>query len=292
MYITADYLKTDPWTAVIEMINNEYGTELSPYTAHLVSLESLGGTKTKIKIRTNISTSPDNTMPVVELPEFIYYDRLDLGKFFKGGPLYVMDNVRLPLTTYDIMSLLDTKNDITFSCTDLVPAAFDTFNKAYQLNAAANSLRFVGSINFNFANSLKYDLTAPPLVTAFPKVNTWQLGNKGLKITGNYLFTGYDFTSYRDDIRPVKTNGGFANIQRLRGMIKTVTGQDWVVQDATTVNNLCHSIYEGGPRVRVVYNGVRDPAYTPRTDISYVMVLELSETRCSNVSGFLLLHYN
>jgi len=80
MYMTRDYLKTDPWTAVIEMINNEYGVELQPLSTKLISLESLGGLKTKIKIQTNISKSPDNTMPKVDLPEFFY--SLALHMFF------------------------------------------------------------------------------------------------------------------------------------------------------------------------------------------------------------------
>lgn len=130
------------------------------------------------------------------------------------------------------------------------------------------------------------------MTTKFPKANTWQLGNDGTKITGNYLFTSYDFTKYRDDIIPAKANTAFDNNVRLRGMIKNVTGQDWVLDGNPINNNLCHSIYQGELVTRVVYNGVRDPAFTSRVDMSYVMVLELSDTRCTNVSGFLLFHYN
>lgn len=292
MYMTRDYLKTDPWTAVIEMINNEYGVELQPLSTKLVSLESLGGTKTKIKIQTNISKSPENTMPKVDLPEFFYYDRIDLTTLFKGGPQYVMKDVRMPLTTYQVMGMLDKRNDIVFSYTDLVAEQYGKFNTPYKLEAKADSLRFVGTIDFSFENTLKYNLATGVLTTEFPKANDWQFGNDGTKITGNYLFTAYDFTSYRDDIIPAKAHQYFENVQRLRGMIKHVTKQDWIVDEATLDNNLCYEIFQGEARVRVVYNGVRDAAYTSRTDMSYVMVLELSNTRCSNVSGFLLFHYN
>lgn len=292
MYITRDYLNVDPWTAVIEMINNEYGVELNPSSTSLVSLESLGGTKTKLKLRTNWGNSPDDTQPKPELPEFFYYDRLDLGTMFKGGPIYVMNNVRMPLTTFQVMGMLYRKNDIVFSYTDLMADQFDKFNTAYKLTAKDESLRFVGSIPFTFENTLRYNITTNVLTTKFPKANTWQLGNNGTKITGNYLFTAYDFTKYRDDIIPAKANAAFDNNVRLRGMIKHVTGQDWSLDGNLADNNLCHSIYQGELVTRVVYNGVRDPAFTSRTDMSYVMVLELSDTRCVNVSGFLLFHYN
>lgn len=292
MFLTRDYLKTDPWSAVIDMINNEYGVELQPLSTQLVSIESLGGTKTKIKIKTNISTSPENTMPKVELPEFLYYDRIDLKTMFKGGPLYVMDEVRLPLSTYQVMGMLDKKNEMMSSVNDLVPDQFLKFDTEYKLQANPKSLRFVGEIPFSFNNTLRFNLTSSAGVKEFPKANTWQLGNTGAKITGNYLFTAYDFTEYRDDIIPARGQHSFENVQRLRGMISKITGQSWVAEPELLDNNLCHSVYEGEPRVRVVYNGVRDPAYTSRQDMTYVMVLELSETRCSNVSGFLLLHYN
>jgi len=292
MYITRDYLNVDPWTAVIEMINNEYGVELNPSSTSLVSLESLGGTKTKLKLRTNWGNSPDDTQPKPELPEFFYYDRLDLGTMFKGGPQYVMNNVRMPLTTFQVMGMLYRKNDIVFSFTDLVADQFDRFNTPYKLTAKDESLRFVGEIPFSFENTLRYNITTNVLTTKFPKANTWQLGNNGTKITGNYLFTGYDFTKYRDDIIPAKANAAFDNNVRLRGMIKHVTGQDWTLDGNPADNNLCHSIYQGELVTRVVYNGVRDPAFTSRTDMSYVMVLELSDARCTNVSGFLLFHYN
>lgn len=292
MYLTRDYLKVDPWSAIIEMINNEYGTELFPNTTHLKSFESLGGTRTKISIRTNISKSGSNTIPQVELPEYFYYDRLELAVVFKGGPIYLMSNVRLPLTSYDVLSLLENKNDIKLSGTDFVPEMYKTFNTPYTLTAAEKSLRFVGELDFKFDNTLKYNLTSGQLLTEFPNVNTWQLGNNGSKITGNYLFTGYDFTRYREELRGIKENKPLSNVQALRGLIADVTKQTWVATEATAANNLCHSIYQGVPFVKVVYNGIRDIAYTPRTDIDNVMVLELSNERCSNVSGYLLFHYN
>lgn len=292
MYMTRDYLKTDPWTAVIEMINNEYGVELFPLSTQLVSLESLGGTKTKIKIKTNISKSPENTMPKVDLPEYFYYDRIDLSTMFKGGPLYIMKDVRMPITTFQVMGMLDKRNDIVFSYTDLVADQFDRFDTPYVLQAKEESLRFTGKINFSFDNTLRYDLAAGPLTTEFPKANTWQLGNDGTKITGNYLFTGYDFTEFRDELIPATSHNSFPNSSRLRGIIYEITKQSWVAEEESLANNLCHEIFEGAPKVRVAYNGKRDPAYTSRTDIDYVLVIELSNERCTNVSGFLLLHYN
>ncbi|ARV76830.1 virion structural protein [Pseudomonas phage Phabio] len=292
MYMTRDYLKVDPWSAVIEMINNEYGVELNPSSTSLVSLESLGGTKTKLKLRVNWGKSPDDTQPKPELPEYFFYDRIDLATLFKGGPIYVMDNVRMPMSTFQIMGMLDKKNDVVFSYTDLVPDQFDRFDEPYKLVAGAQSLRFVGEIPFSFENTLRYDLSSIVLTTELPKANTWQFGNDGTKITGNYLFTAYDFTHYRDELIPAKSNHLFVDTNSLRGMIKHITKQDWILSGNPEDNNLCYSIYEGEKRVRVVYNGVIDPAFTSRTDMSYVMVLELSNTLCTNVSGFLLFHYN
>lgn len=292
MYITTEYLKVDPWTAVIDMINNEYGTELSPYSTHLVSIESLGGTKTKIKIRTNISTSPDNTMPVVELPEYLYYDRIALATLFKGGPNYEMGNIRMPTTSIEVTHLLTSRNDVVFSATDIVAKTYPRFDTTYTLSAKAESLRFVGDMEFSFVNTLKYNLSEHSMVTEYPKANTWQQGNDGTKITGNYLFTGYDFTEYRDDLRESKIGQMFYNSTRLRIIINRVTGQDWILSAEDVPNNLTNNIFEGELRTRIAYNGVCDPAYTTRTDMSYVMVLELSPTLCSNVSGFLLFHYN
>lgn len=291
MYMTRDYLKVDPWTAVIEMINNEYGTELQPYSTQLVSLESLGGKSTKIKIKTNISTSPTNTMPKVELPEYFIYDRIDLSTLFKGGPQYLVSNVRLPMTTFQVAGMVDKKNEVVFSYTDLEADQFDLFDRQYKFVARKDSLRFVGNVGFSFVNTLKQSIAGFNKVE-FPQANTWQFGNDGSKTTGNYLFTGYDFTTYRDTLIPEIANKHICNPNALLNLIGKVTGQIWTVDGNPVDNNLCYEIYQGEPRIKVVYNGIRDAAYTSRTDMTYVLVLALSPTRCSNVSGYLLLHYN
>lgn len=58
-----------------------------------------------------------------------------------------MNGVRMPLTTFQVMGMLDKKNDIVFSFTDLVADQFDRFDTPYKLTAKDESLRFVGSVS-------------------------------------------------------------------------------------------------------------------------------------------------
>lgn len=290
MFTTKDYLSVDPWEAVIGRINDSYNIELEPFTTKLGSIESLGGTRTKVVIVPNQSTNTLNTAPPIERTEYIY-DRLDLTSFFRTPTPKDLGGFTLPTSTFKILDAISELNNIKFSLNDFVHVQFDSYGEVYTLTANPKSLRFVGSINFRLINTTRRLLSTLGNKLEFPTANDFALGADGTKITGQYTVSAFDFTEDRDFLKVISKDSVWPSGKKLAALMENLTGTPWVCDTEEAEWNIAYDVKNGEARFNVVYNGMVLPRYTPRTDIQRVLVLQLSELS-TNVDGYLLIHYN
>lgn len=290
MYSTKDYLKAEPWQAVINRINEVYLTELTTYTSKLVSIESLGGTRTKVVIEPNRSIDMGNTSPVVTRTEY-FYDRLDLSEFFKESGVAQLTGFALPTNTFKVLDQISELNDIVFTLNDFVHIQFDEYRHTYTLKANPKSLRFVGEVRFELINTTKQLLTNVGNKVEFPTANERPLGNAGTKIIGQYTTGAFDFTKEREFIKELSSNSLWPSGRKLAAILQDVTGYPWVCSTTAYDWNIAGILTLGEARPEVLYNGIVMPRYSPRKDIQRVCVLKLGDLS-NNVSGYLLIHYN
>ncbi|WDS62263.1 virion structural protein [Pseudomonas phage D6] len=292
MYITQDYLKVGSWQAVIDMINDKYNFQLQPGIVKLKEMKALGPKRTQIEIIPNRSTNPINLMP--EITETIFtYDRLDCTEFFRNTVAVNISGMKLPITTFDILNYIGAKNEIVFEVDDFIHQTFDHYSAIgeadFVIKADPRSLRFVGSLKVRLTNTLKFDLTTLSGQSfEFPDVA--QQHDK-LFINGNFEMNRFDFTEQRELLRSIPV-GLYHDPGKVAQAISRQTTQVYSVKPTPATRSLVHTLVQGEPHCKVLYNGAPIPRWTSRTDCQRVIVIELNTTYCTSVSGYLRLHYN
>lgn len=290
MYTTKDYLAVDPWTAVINRINEQYLTDLTPYTAELKTFESLGGVLTKITVDAHRSIDPYNTQPEVVREEYIY-NRLDLSTFFKGPTIKQLTGFSLPTDSFKVLDAVAELNGIVFTLNDFVHVQYDEYLHTYTLKANPKSLRFVGELKFQLINTTKQLLANVGNKLELTGANARPLGTELGKVIAQYATSGFDFTNEREFIKTLSANSVWPSGRKLAAIISDVTGDPWVCSKYPVEWNMAGEVRDGEGAPVVVYNGIVLPRYSPRKDIQRVCVLRLGDLS-TNVSGYLLLHYN
>jgi len=290
MYSTKDYLAADPWVAVINRINEVYLTDLTPYTATLKSMTSLGGTRTQIEVDAHRSIDPNNTQPEVTRETYVY-DRLDLASFFVGPAIKQLSGFALPTNTFKVLAEIAELNNIVFTLNDFVHVQYDEYQHVYTLTASPKSLRFVGSVQFELVNTTKQLLTNVGNKVEFTEANVRPIGNVDGKIIGQYTTSGFDFTDEREFIKELSAKSVWPSGRKLAAILNDVTTYPFVCSAEASDWNIAGEVISGEARLTVVYNGIVLPRYSPRKDIQRVCVLRVSAL-ANNLSGYLLLHYN
>lgn len=288
MYSTKDYLKADPWTAVINRINEVYQTDLTPYTATLKTFTSLGGTRTQIEVDAHRSIDPNNTQPVVTRENYLY-DRIDLSTFFVGTKQ--LSGFALPTNTFKVLDAISELNDIVFTLNDFVHVRYDEYLKTYTLTANEKSLRFVGSVDFQLVNTTKQLLPNVGDRLELEQANARPLGSVISKVVAQYTTSGFDFTSDRDFIKQLSPSSVWPSGRKLAALLNDKTGYPFTCTVEPGEWNIAGEVVSGEARLSVLYNGVVLPRYSPRKDIRNVCVLLLGDLS-TGLGGYLLLHYN
>lgn len=290
MLMTKDYLQAAPWDALIARINDLYQTELEPYTTKLVELESQGGARTRVVIGPNQTASDTNTAPPIERTEY-FYDRLDLGSFFKGPQVKQLGGFTLPTDTFKILDAISELNDIKFTLNDFLHVQYDAYGQAFRLEANPKSMRFVGAVQFQLINTTKKLLSNLGTKREFPEANSAPLGTSGTKRVAQFMTSGFDFTEDRAFLKSLDKNSLWPTGSKLAAILQNVTKRPWVCSIEEAEWNIAYEAKNGEGRLEVLYNGIVLPRFSPRKDMQRVLVLRTSELS-TNVDGCLLLHYN
>jgi hypothetical protein len=292
MFITRDYLKVDPWTSLIQLINDNYNFELQPGIVRLKEMVPKGAKRTQIEIIPNRSTREDNSLP--EITETVFtYDRLDAGEFFRTTPAVNIDGLITPITTIDILNQIGERNDIVFGVDDFIGDTYDHYTAGSEadivIRANPLSLRWVGEMKVRLVNTKRIDFTNKVFEkVSFPDISP-NLGDT--KIVGDYYVTRYNFTLYRDRFKDVKV-GLFNRPDSLLLPLYSLTGLDWKAVNQMAPFNIVNQIIEGERFCKVLYNGAPTPWWSRRTEFNRVLVIELSPDYSTEMLGFIRIHYD
>lgn len=291
MYITRDYLKVGSWQAIIDMINDKYNFQLQPGIVKLKAMTPLSSKRTQIEIIPNRSTNPINLMPPITQTVFTY-DRLNLTEFFRNTIAVNVIGLTLPITTFDILEQLGLQNEIVFEVDDFIHQTFDKYSLPIDndiiLEADSRSLRFVGHLRIRLINTSQLNLsTLPNLNVEFPNITPKP---DLTKIRGDYYVSRYDFTLYRDELKSIPV-GLYHKPEQLLGPLYRTTGIQFQASAIAKPLNIVHSLVQGEPHCKVLYNGAAITKWTSRIEFRRVLVIELSDL-ATGINGFLRLHYD
>lgn len=292
MLVTDDYLKLDPWEALIRIINDRYHLELDTKTTTMVSFEVGTGTRTSIRLSRKRSDSPRNLLPEFTERTF-HYSRIDLESYFGSEPIVVSD-IALPTSTSTLIKQLSTASGVVFSHNDFINDFIETDEEleGYVLQAHPKSLRWVGSLRFtNRTEPKSLDLVTNPVLKEALTLHDAEVE----KIIGRHLLVNRDFTPYRSLLELLQIGGYELPPERLLTILNDLgeeQGSSWVCEDGLKPWNIASRVTDGLAMYEVIYNGVVLDRWTPRRDIRSVLVLRIHPDYCTNLSGYLLLHYD
>lgn len=290
MFDVRRYMGMDPWLALVTLISDRTYLNLEPNNCELLELESLGGLATRVVIGTNRGNSSAQLLP--PLPKQLEYtfDRLNPDSFFRtADEALVVVGLTLPTNTQAILDRLSVQKEVVFDPDDFESVEVTSFGSV-TLTSKPQSLRWVGTLTLTLANTLQRPLATALAVKSSPTVFR-SLG--GVARTLDIVYAAeHDFTMYRHDMAALLDSPNGLGIPRFTRVLKEVTGQDWVCQSTPAQYNLCSKVIDSQPLWEILYSGPPIKRYTTRTDKRNLIVLRLDQTRCTGLTGALLLHFD
>lgn len=212
---------------------------------------------------------------------FVYYNRLDFTAMFTGPdgiqPLRVPVNFDTVFTAWDVVPFINQYYGLMLQTSDILDNTIDRNGWTFTLEAGVNSLGWIGSVPVQLVRG---DALLAPNFTevtvapyAYPYFNT-KVGQGAI-----YSYP-WRFDDYAAEL---KAMGLTADNARLAQILKTVTGDSWLVYRSPVDFNL--------KEATVTYNGKNSRDLPTNPSVDNVMVIELS-LYCNNFGGRLYLHYN
>lgn len=183
---------------------------------------------------------------------------------------------------YDVVSNLRQFCGMDIDTGDLMDHEIDRFNMQLLLEAAPNSLGWVGSVTAKLVDgdtvlSDVFKQTDLAGFFAYPNFNT-NLGQAAL-----YSYR-YDFSDSAAFLKTITSGNLASQLTALAALLKSVTKDDWTVYRNPTDFNL--------NAVEFRYNGLNNnPQYLGNTNYSRVLVVELAFYSLK-LGGLLYIHYN
>lgn len=290
MFDVRRYLGMNSWAGLITMISDRTYLNLTPETCTLAKLESLGGLATRVTINTNRSTSSAQLLPPLPKVLEYTYTRLDPNVFFRTmSKALKVDGLRLPTTTEAIVTRLGQIMGVVFDIDDFEQKEVNAYG-VVTLVSKPESLRWVGSLNVTLVSNLQRPLGSVITNPSSPEVFK-PMGQTGRVADFVYAAT-LDMTPFRYDLLALLNAPNSLTGAHLCTVLKRATGHDWVLQDAPAPYNICTNNRLGQVEFEVLYSGPPISPYTLRKDKRKLVVLRLDKTRCTALSGNLLLHYD
>lgn len=283
------YLRLTPFNALIQIINDQMYAQLEEAFAEIIDFTLLGNQRVKVVIKTRRSKSNQNILPPLDTVTATF-KRLLLTDVFDQG--MVFSDLKLPFSTLDIIERLSVLKDVQFDLRDIKHETFDEYPTGpIVINTLASSLRFEGSLSVTVTNGKKMNLSLfqgveVPSVFTYPNADTE-------KAQGYYYTNPFDFSKQRDALIPLRT--GINNTLEgplLASYMTALTGEEWVCSPEPAPRNIAFEVDGTVGKYRVRYHGDATERYTARTDLRNVIVLDLSETLCTDVAGAIRLHYD
>jgi hypothetical protein len=290
MFDVRRYLSMESWSGLITMISDRTYLNLVPETCTLAKLENLGGLNTRVTINTNRSTSAAQLMPPLPKVLEYTYTRLDPNVFFRTATTQLkVDGLRLPTNTQAILTRLGAVTGIAFDIDDFEEKEFTSYG-VVSLISKPESLYWAGTLNLTLVSSLQRPLAS--VLTSKSSVDVFKpLGQTG-RVADFVYMANHDFTPFRYEMLALINAPNSLAGERLCQILRKMTGNDWVFQDAPAAYNICVDNRLGELEFDVLYSGPPITPYTLRTDKRKLVVLRLDKTRCTALTGNLLLHYD
>lgn len=236
--------------------------------------------------------------------QMVDYNRLDGRTLFRNVTAYL--DVKLPKSTTDLLAQLNRQYGLGITEDDIVPAVIadntnpplqnpddpDPVPVAHTITFADDSLAFIGAIDVKIGPKPQ---VGERLSLVIPQTELDGLKYPDTPADGKGQ--GYIY-SYGVDCTPIATflkaqaTGVMSNDTAFSTEFNKVVPELWVADDALKDYNLkgADVIYNGS----TTDDGTADhkPVAGANTDYNSVMLLQLDDTKCSNFTGVMFLHYN
>ncbi len=278
-------LKETPWQALIDMINAKFLLRLDSKTTILKELIPGTGVDTTIKI----DAFRNSTLPELTQDTFTY-QRLRLEDFFPSA--LQINTIVAPTNSWIVANTIFKGLGIVIDRNDFIYEEIETLADLshYVLKANPYSLRWVGEVVINGGWDL-IDLSTH--LTYLNLTETLQYPTDVEDtIFGIFNTTPFNFTRFNNELRGVKEWSSGTTSLRLAAILTDITQKHWICEGTLNPYNICSELNQGDASHVCVYNGPVNGYRTARRDIRNVLVLQLNEQFCSNISGQILLHYN
>lgn len=288
MYTLEDYLAVDPWEALIRIINFERGVQLEPNLTELVNQQALGNKRLEVTLDARRSASPVGVLPPLENLTFTL-KRLYFTDVFKGN--YQYNDLPLPFNTSDILKRLSASANVAFDLDDVYHEEYTEYpSSPIELKAHPLSLRWEGTLPITVVNGMQDNLTAINN-TEVPEAIIYPNGDE-FRAQGYYYLNPFDFSEYREHLRPLGQYENTIDGDRLAVIISDVSGEEWVCSEAPHPRNIAMNVEDEVAKYSVLYNGAATERYTARTDFRNVVILDINKDLSTGLLGAVRLHYN
>lgn len=215
-------------------------------------------------------------------PITLQYDRLNIAQLFKGIPVKFKPNYQK--TVGDFLPLVNEIYGLSLSVDDIMDGVIpDGINPPYTLHVKIreDNPAFYGEFHITVTDEdkslrgLLSNLALPGITTPF--------GNTD-KILGPLYLSGIDFSDNSASLSGY--NADDVVDDHLTEIINLYSDDEWLSISSELPFNLYNA--------KVIYNSALDEnnQYSKQRYFNRLLVIQLDETYCNNVSGYLTLHYN
>lgn len=272
-------------TLVFNLINEDNGTFFNPTD---VSLQNIRPDTTGGELRNTAIDIVGNVAEGIEGSVTVFYRRINIAEAFMRCDVEI--KWQGESDTLGVIQAVNKLYGTKFDATDIELEAFNpnVLPVDVTVRIKDTSLAWIGSLKVRvapFAQSLRdgMQIVVDP-VFDYPT-------KQSVKAQGPLYLMPYSFDNYWTFLRGLTVGlQSSQDSQSLRTLINAVlpAANQWTLSAAPAVRNLGYS--EG--RVQILYSGAPIAKYTHRLSVGRILVVALSDTMCTDVYGYLVMHFS